>query len=262
MKHLINLLIALFTVSNLWGQNFVFENLGIPISKKDSVQIVKMIHYQMDFYNKISPIDSAHIKLKVFDNLTQYVVMRDSNRLEKEGIYGVGTMSGVFQPRDSTAYVYRVPSREERQLPLIYHEIAHYFFHITIPAKHNPTWLDEGLSRYFENSKITRRKGIVHNLNSYTKGRIKTMIESNDLDLKNIMELDHRSFMKKQRISEGLAYTIAHGMVYFLAERNFEQFKAMMLEIKNGKPSFDALDTTYSGGFAQFETDFMTYFRK
>ncbi|MDR0438594.1 MAG: DUF1570 domain-containing protein [Bacteroidales bacterium] len=242
------------------GQNFVFENLGIPISEKDSIQIVDMIRYQMDFYNRISPIDFAHVKLKIFDDSTEYAAVRRNSTLSET--FKIGAISGFFSPRDSIAYVFYIPQKRSEHLPLIYHEIAHYFTHLTISRTYQPRWLNEGLSRYFQHSETTKKKGIVHNLNSNTRGRIRTMVKLKQIDLKNVMSSNFNNFTKKEMTNENFTYIVAHGMVYFLIERDFEQFKAMMLEIKNGKSSFDAINITYPGGFIQFENDFMTYFGK
>jgi len=260
MKRCISLLAVVFIVSNLWGQHFVFENLGIPISKRDSAQIVTMIHYQMDFYNKIYPIDSAHVRLKIFDDSTKYIIARNNTIIPVTA--GIGVMSGFFSHRDSIAYVWRPHQRRNEQLPLIYHEIAHYFTHLLFPGKYQPKWLNEGLSRYFQYSERTRRKGTIHHLDSYTRRQIKTMIELKTLDLNNVMRLSHNFFLRTQTNNQSIVGTVAHGMVYFLIEENFNQFKAMVLEIKNGKSSFEAIDATYPGGFVQFEADFMNYFKK
>jgi hypothetical protein len=256
MKRYIYLLAAIFMASNLLGQRFVFENIGVPISEKDSLQIENMIRYQMDFYNRIFPVNFAHIKLNVFDDLEEYIAARKNNKPVE-----IGTMSGFFSPKDSICYVYRPQKRRNEHLPLIYHEISHYFTHLLMQAERAPNWLGEGLSEYFRHFEIKRNKPD-HYLSSNTKGRIKTLIKQKNIDLRNFITFNYNSFSKRQHVDKNDIYVLAHGMVYFLIEKDFEQFKAMVLEIKNGNSSFDAINAIYPGGFARFEADFMVYFGK
>jgi hypothetical protein len=96
-------------------------------------------------------------------------------------------------------------------------------------------------------------------MSDYELGRIKTMIELKDLKLKEYISWRTEDFVKEQITNENYSYTLAHAIVYFLLQKDFDQFKAMTSLIKNGEPSFEAINTSYKGGFGQFEADFTAF---
>lgn len=254
MKRIIYLLSVIFISSNLFTQNIIFKNIGAPISKKDSIKIIDMIYAEMNFYNKIYSIDSAYIKLNIYDDKSAYEEVRSKYRMK--GVAG----GGFFRSEDTTCYVLRNKNRERGYLPIVYHEMSHYFTRRII-NKTPPIWLTEGLSEYFEYSEM-KKKRLTHYLSEYVKGRIKTMIEIKEIDLKKHIALSYHDFMKRQITDENYSYTLSHGIVYFLIEKDFEQFKTIVLKIKDGSSSYDAIQETYSGGFVQFERDFIAYYSK
>jgi hypothetical protein len=247
-RKIISFLFAIFCVVNISAQDFTFENLGNPISKKDSAKIIRMIAYEVDFFNKISPLDSVYVKLVVVDD-KEISKLKYAKRLND--------VRGFYNDKLKTSFVRR--KKGEDFLLIVYHENVHYLLHLLM--KKPPVWLGEGLSDYFYHATASKKK-IVHDMDEYEKGRIKTMIEIKDIDLKDFLTLKRPEFQKKHRTNENYAYVLSHSIVYFLIEKDFNQFKQMVLKIKDGSSSYDAVDSTYSGGFAQFETDFIAYFSK
>ncbi|MDR3705960.1 MAG: DUF1570 domain-containing protein [Paludibacteraceae bacterium] len=249
MRYKIVILFCFFATT-IFSQSYVLKNKGALYPKKDSIQMDRMINYEINFYKRFSDFDSISINLRIFDDLTLYYLY------QKEAIHIYDKSSGFYSSKINEEVVLR--KKDRPYLPIFYHEISHYFLHKIITGK-IPHWLNEGLAEYFANVQ-TNKKEIKHEMTDYEIGRIKTMIEIKDIDLKTFFTWGPNEFMKKEFTDDSYTYILSHGIVYFLITKNFEQFKQLVLKIKTGTSSEDAFNATYKGGFKQFETDFLTYY--
>lgn len=249
MKYKILVLCFFFTATAL-AQSYELKNLGALYPKKDSIELDRMIKYEINFYKRFSDFDNIGINLRIFDDSTQYYLY------QKEAIHLFDKTCGFYSSKINEEVVLR--KKNIPYLPISYHEISHYFLHKIITGK-IPQWLNEGLAEYFANVQ-TNKKEIKHEMSEYEIGRIKTMIEIKDIDLKTFFTWGPREFMKKEFTDDSYTYILSHGIVYFLINKDFEQFKQLVLKIKTGTNSEDAFNATYKGGFKQFESDFLTYY--
>jgi hypothetical protein len=58
-----------------------FKSTGDKISAKDSVKLMSMLDYQIQFYNKLDTIDSVNFNIKVFDSQSAYDEERTKHKL-------------------------------------------------------------------------------------------------------------------------------------------------------------------------------------
>ncbi|MBN2787630.1 MAG: DUF1570 domain-containing protein [Paludibacteraceae bacterium] len=244
------LLVQFLLIGSL--QATYFKSTGDKISTKDSVKLMSMIEYQIQFYNKLDTIDSVNFNIKVFDSQSAYDEERTKHKLSKRH-----ATLGFYSSKDTTCYINRA-KKPKTYLSIVFHEANHYFV-INILKRKPPIWFNEGLSEYFEHSS-QKKTGWKFYMSDYELGRIKTMIQLKDLNLKEYISWTRADFIKEQVTNENYSYTLAHAIVYFLLQKDIDQFKAMTLLIKNGDASFNAIDTTYKGGFDQFEKDFTAYY--
>ena len=79
--------------------------------------------------------------------------------------------AGIYSPKLQKAIILGREKGRERSLAIIYHELSHHFVR-QILGRFPPSWLNEGLSEYFEHCKITK-KGLRHTFTEYEQGRIR-----------------------------------------------------------------------------------------
>lgn len=250
MRYKIIILFLVFTGITCCAQSYKLNNLGISYPAKDSVHLDKMIKYEIDFYRRIADFDSITLNVKIFDKSAAYYLY------QKEIAHLYEKTSGFFSPKANQEVVLKKEGIP--YLPILYHEISHYFFNKIIPKK-PPHWLNEGLAEYFAHVQISKN-AIKHEMTEYERGRIKTMIEISDLNLHTFFTWGPSEFMKKEFTDDSYTYILSHGIVYFLIKKDSEQFKQLVLKIKNGSSSQEVIDAIYKGGFKQFEADFISYY--
>ena len=147
-----------------------------------------------------------------------------------------------------------------RSSKIIIHELTHHLSRQTI--KRLPGWLNEGLSKYFENCELGK-KGLKHTLGDYERGRIRTMYMLGEVDLKSFIDNTNGDFRKKLLTDESYAYVLSHALVTFgleVAEKEFmENFIALLNKKMTGVRYSQLIDAVYPGGFMQFERDFTDF---
>jgi hypothetical protein len=248
-KNLLAVVIFISVSAHATSQTIVFENLGIHLSLKDSLKIDRMIRLQADFYKQLGFVDSIHIKLRLFPNREEYLLY-----LTKDGSDDALSLSGgLYQGRTKELLVPKTLT----YLPVVYHEMSHYFFCIVI--RKSPGWLNEGLAKYFEYSKIAKNN-VTYKLNVPDARFIKSMLALKEINLKDILSIEGKEVAKKSLTNEGFIHKVGYGIVYLLLQKQPDSFVEMMLKIKNGLSSYDAIQETYSGGFDRFEKDFVIFY--
>ena len=256
------LYLLLFVSASCLSQNVALQPFGKNVSKKDSAKIEQIFRYQAEFYGQFAPaVDSLLPKIIIFKNpegLHNYL-----NFIDKKPAWGHNTV-GTFVSKRRELLVAHTENNDILQK--ISWQISNYFIFLTLKNIHSgkdgEDWIQIGLNGYFKNISLTK-KGIKHNPPlANTKARIKTAIETNELNLKEFVGFTKKQLYKSQTTNNSYAYSLAYGIVYFLTQKDFNQFKKIVLQIKNGSSSYDAINTTYQGGFSRFETDFIAYYSK
>ena len=248
-KNLLAVFFFIFVSAHVTSQTIIFENLGIHMSLKDSLKIDRMVRLQADFYKQLGLVDSIHIKLRLFPNREEYLLY-----VRKAGCDDVLSLSGgLYQGSTKELLVPKIST----YLPVVYHEMSHYFFCIVIQKP--PGWLNEGLAKYYEYSTVTKNN-VTSKLNVPDARFIKSMLALKEINLKDILSIEDKEVAKKSLTNEGFIHKVGYGIVYLLLQKQPDHFVELMLKIKKGLTSYEAIQETYSGGFEQFEKDFVNFY--
>ncbi len=237
-------------VNNSFAQRIVFENDGLALSEKDSLKVVRVIRYESDFYRQFGVIDSIQIKLHLFENQNTYRTFLIKNGYGAEILLSNGLYSGKTKEL-------LVP-KTDLYLQVIFHEISHYIFHLVMTQY--PGWLNEGLAKYFENTRL-KKDECLHVLNDSDVKYVKSMLAMNEIDLKKILSLKGKDIAHKSLTHEGFVHKVGYCIVYLLNNGYSEVFKQIVVKINSGIDSSVAIDTTFPGGFQQFESVFNEYYK-
>ena len=146
----------------------------------------------------------------------------------------------------------------ERSLAIIYHELSHHFVS-QILGKRPPSWLNEGLSEYFEHCTI-HKKAVRHTFTEYEQGRVRTMYMLGEVNLPTFLNSSQGKFMKQQMTDEQYSYILSHALVTFWIEsvprEIFKKFISVLQNKNDPSTVSEQINLVYPGGFQQFEKDF------
>lgn len=242
MKKFIFSILLVFIGTFCSAQKIRYNTMKCTISKgaKDSIQ--KMAKYELDFYRSIFTIDKIPtVTVKLYGTTERFKQAEKNiprwNR-SKTGFYMVGRRE-VAVLKDVN-FIYTA-----------YHEINHFIFHTQF--KTIPTWVDEGLSCYFENAKFDSTGNVVIQPWRYGKYRLKELFRKNKISVERMAHRSHKKFHTGKELDH---YVEAWAVVYFLMETN----KNVMIEIiRNNTP--DAIEMCYKGGMAQLQKDVTEYYK-
>lgn len=251
MKTLMSFIaLVMLVVLPVRSQSIILENVGRSIPERDSLKIIRMADYQKSFYSQIGIVDSARIKLRIFRNQEAYL-----SYMKLHSKDAVSQLSGgVFDGKSKELCV----PLSSSYLQVVYHELSHYFFN-----KHfsrSPGWLSEGLARYFEYTQIKKNE-ILHPLSELEVRYIKSMLEMKEIELKKLVAISGCEVARKSLTNDGYIHKVGYGIVYMFIENHPSEFIQLLTNIKRGAESYDAIQATYPGGFAQFESDFNALYR-
>lgn len=235
------------------AQTVKIEYGGDPLPDKDRRNIEEFISHEVYFYTQFGLPDTLTLQLHVFEDRKKAM-----EYLESINISLPFKASGVYSPKLQKAFILGQEKGRERSLAIIYHELSHHFVR-QILGKFPPSWLNEGLSEYFEHCKVTK-KGLRHTFTEYEQGRIRTMYMLGEIDLPTFLNSGHGKFMKRQATDEQYSYILAHALVTFWIEtvpRDILKSLVASLQNKNDLSTVsERIDRIYPGGFRQFEKDF------
>lgn len=253
MRTLSLLFSFLFFCSLLDAQTVQIEYAGDPLPEKDRRNIEQFISYEVNFYTQFGLPDTLTLQLHVFEDKKEAM-----EYLESANISLPFKAAGIYSPKLQKAIILGREKGRERSLAIIYHELSHHFVR-QILGRFPPSWLNEGLSEYFEHCKITK-KGLRHTFTEYEQGRIRTMYMLGEIDLPTFMNSGYGKFMKRQATDEQYSYILAHALVTFWIETvPRDILKKLIASLQNkDDPSTvsERIDCVYPGGFRQFEKDF------
>lgn len=248
------LLFSLFIFCGLLNaQTVKIEYSGDPLPNKDRRDIEQFISHEVNFYMQFGLPDTLTLQLHVFEDRKEAL-----KYLESINISLPFKANGVYSPKLQKAFILGREKGRERSLAIIYHELSHHFVR-EILGKFPPSWLNEGLSEYFEHCKVTK-KGLRHTFTEYEQGRIRTMYMLGEVDLPTFLNSGHGKFMKRQATDEQYSYILAHALVTFWIEtvpRDILKSLIVSLQNKNDSSTVsERIDCVYPSGFPQFEKDF------
>lgn len=257
MKNLLLLIsLMVYGVCSFADGRLYIEYGGDPLKEKERMQIDVMMDYQIEFYDMFGLEDSLRVRLTVFDERSEGLFYLDTIGIGK--YHPLKNVDALYMHHRKEAVILGMDEERKRMLPLIYHELSHYFTR-EVAGANPPVWFMEGLSEYFEHCEVGR-KGVKHFMTSYEKGRIRTMYMLGEINLRRFVDSDRTMFMKKQRTDEQYAYILAHALVTFMIENVSRQVLGdfiYLLQDKTYKSKVsEKISCVYPGGFEAFENDF------
>lgn len=149
----------------LHAQTVKVEYGGDPLPGKDRKKIEQFLQHEVDFYSQFGLPDTLSLQLYVFENRREAI-----NYLESINVSLPIKASGAYSPKLQKAVILGRENGRERSLAIIYHELSHHFVS-QILGKRPPSWLNEGLSEYFEHCTI-HKKAVRHTFTEYEQGRV------------------------------------------------------------------------------------------
>lgn len=253
------LLFSLFIFCNLLdAQTVQIEYGGDPLPDKDRKKIEQFVSHEINFYMQFGLPDTLSLRLLVFENKQD-----GRDYLRSINVKTPWKVSGIYSPKRQEAVIVGREAGRERSLAVIFHELSHHFVS-QILGKRPPSWLNEGLSEYFEHCTLSK-KGLRHTFTDYERGRVRTMYMLGEVDLLTFMNNTHGKFMKQQMTDEQYSYILSHALVTFWIERvPNEILKRLIISLQNKNDLStvsERINRVYPGGFNQFEKDFEAVYK-
>ena len=254
MKKLVFLLLTFFLCINAFSQQLAINDSEKVLSNSEKDFIENAVAYEIKFYNQIFPQDTfllTDVSFNIFKKYEQYLAyqahVKGSAHYRSLGYYS-------FTEKEIVVCKEKQP--QGQFLKTCSHELSHF---LLMQRMNTPIWLNEGLATYFGNMKFSS-KNATHDKNKYMIARIKTMIDLRDIDLPDFVTWDHEKFGKMSFSNDNYGYAISYGIIFFLMNKNEDLTMNIIREIGKNQSTADAFDTCYTGGFAQFEKDFIVYY--
>lgn len=256
-KAIWGILFLLFFYTAILAQGeFKIQDPEKHFSKKEKQIFERAVNYEAAFYNRIflnKKVDFSDIKFTVIPNQIEFGLY-----LMRFGIKTPKNSSGIYITSTHELVVCTDKKFRKDFIRILCHEVSHAFLHIHSGDKIIPAWLNEGLAVYlqvmtYEKEKITQR------IDQRSVARVKTLAELKDLELSDFVTWDYQKFSVESFTQEGYGYAVGYCMVLFLMQHDEENAIAIFENLIGEKSAEEVFDTYYTGGFSQFEKDFMVY---
>jgi len=259
MKKLLNIFLLILSFNllslSLSAQYHIIDN-DKTLNKKEMSELEKVISAQKKFYNKAlseRSIEDNEVKLKIYTDYGNYLLYQKENTNQT-----LHRSMGFYSPKNKEAVVCK-DKNEKRFLSICFHELSHFFINTYFQSI--PVWLNEGLAVYFGSAKVSS-KNISYPLDKYYLGRVKTMIETRDIDLQDFLLWNSKKFYKQSFSHDNYGYALGYVITLFLMEQEENHIIELLQYYNKGKTGSDAFDSSYKGGFNQFEIDFFKFVMK
>ncbi len=197
----------------LHAQTVKVEYGGDPLPDKDRKKIEQFLQHEVDFYSQFGLPDTLSLQLYVFENRREAI-----DYLESINVSLPIKASGAYSPKLQKAVILGRENGRERSLAIIYHELSHHFVS-QILGKRPPSWLNEGLSEYFEHCTI-HKKAVRHTFTEYEQGRVRTMYMLGEVNLPTFLNSSQGKFMKQQMTRAIFLYPFACACHFLDRERS------------------------------------------
>lgn len=215
--------------------------------------IKQMVDYELTFYNKVfgqGAIRRDSVRMTVLKDYPTYMFY-----LDKAGIKMPAGSGGVFASKLNELVIWRGNRGKDQFLSTCYHELSHAMLRSKV--KDPLPWYNEGLATWFEKMRVSPTSVRPPQTNSYYLTRVKTIIETGDLDLKDFITWDNGKFSQVSFTQDAYGYAIAYCMISLLMKDNEEALTNIIRMVAGGTGSAVAFDLCYPGGFAAFEKAFL-----
>ncbi|MDR2954180.1 MAG: DUF1570 domain-containing protein [Prevotella sp.] len=225
------------------------------LSKKEQKNLEQAIRFQLNFYQKAFPhegLNFSNVRVSIYiDGIAYQAKQYELFGHVKKGSYG------FYSLRDKEAVIFKKKGTD--YMRVCYHEISHFF--INTYSRRIPIWLNEGLATYFENIKISSKE-VKAQKNKWYIIRVKTMINTRDLDIPDFLTWNHEKFNNMSFSHQGYGYALGHALVWFMMEKNPVFIIKCIQSIEGGKAGGETLEELYEGGLKKLEEDFIKYIQE
>ncbi|NDV79388.1 DUF1570 domain-containing protein [Dysgonomonas sp. 511] len=245
----------LLLIADIACAQYAIKDNDKVLDKKEQKVLEQVISHQLEFYNKVLPdsaINSTDVRLVIFSKYGDYLMY------QKEQTNTTHHRSMGFYSRKNKEAVVCKDRHENGFLSTCYHELSHFFVNTYFGSV--PIWLNEGLAVYFGNTKAG--KTVKHQPHNTFFMRVKTMVDTQDINIEEFLDWSHKQFSKKSFTHENYGYALGYSIVQFLMQKDPQIVINIIREIKDGKNSREAIEVSYGGGFSRFESDFFEYISK
>ncbi|MBC8052304.1 MAG: DUF1570 domain-containing protein [Sphingobacteriaceae bacterium] len=231
---------------NCFAQKIRIENSDGKVSESDIIEIRKISRFEKDLYNNLfNTRDNDSLVVKVT------ILGAASFKKVQKNYSGLHNVVGFYTPSLDESFVLR----RSGYLSTVIHEMSHCF--LSHNLNNPPRWLNEGIAE-FCGSMVIDGDRVSYAPDAGRLKAVKTMVSKSSLDLyRHINLADNQWHDLNQRTD---LYSISYAVIYFLIKKNPSILKRMLLLMKEGQSSVNAIEYTY-GGFNNFQNDFNVFYR-
>ena len=266
MKLLLNFLLgvclAIFIPSAFYAQDVIFPIIDKDnaLSKKERRSLERMISYKIGLFNEIFQNESysnSEIDFIIIKDYATYLTYK--SEAGRTVPFASSSFDGFYSSDTKQIVVCRDNKSEALFLRACYSGLSDLPLRERVP--HLPIWLDRGLFLYTTLIKVSSR-GMKHEMSTFGIKRVKTMIELKDIDLRDFVTWSSQKFHQVSSSHDNYGRSLAHNLVYFLMNKDREAALNIIRSIADRITTVEAFDMHYSGGFDQFEKDFLAHYSK
>jgi hypothetical protein len=222
--------------------------MGCKVTKAEKASIEKMARYELAFYSEIFTIKKIPtIQVSVYGDFEKYY----KKMCDIAPSIRSRTRFGFYSPSRKTVYVYK----DSSFVKTCYHEINHFIFATQLSSI--PTWINEGLSVYFEYAQIDTAGNITIKPWAYGKSRMKVLIKKGRYNFEWLAKATHKKFHRRRDLDH---YVESWALVYFLMNKDKKYVPEIIKELKAGRKSIEAVNEVYKGGMEQLVKDVVAYY--
>ncbi|TKG90764.1 hypothetical protein EYV94_23150 [Puteibacter caeruleilacunae] len=168
--------------------------------------------------------------------------------------------SGFYSPKDKKLYMINKNNVSSNAKNIFLHEGTHSVFASEING--GAIILNEGLATIFQTLSKNSEKYFVDVAGNYKQSITKLDNEGGLYGLTEFFQLSNQAWQQ----DGSTTYAQSNSVVYFLMSEHLDLLKKIVIEFKKSanvrKSYIELLDVNYSGGFAQFEHDWLVWIKQ
>ncbi len=208
--------------------------------------------------------DNFKVTITIFSNkdeFLEYQRKRIGKIVSESGYYDFGHRETVVLNEKNT----KKTKDAKEMVGLVFHEANHLILRYHIPWV--PSWVNEGLSEYFEGLNVfgeNRRVYLQENRIKWCKYWIK---KGFPIKLEDYISLSYDEWMSFRKRDSNAAYTIGYSLVYFMMSRSSTEkiLKELLWDFRRhekGANSIETINKHYPGGFEKFKRNWLKWIPK
>jgi len=264
-KTLIVLLLS-FTISTAAAGEFVSFESGIckfnlydyELTTHVERAIVFGVSRIVDTYKETFGFDypdNFKVKVTIFgdkDEFLKYQKKQAGKIISETGYYDGACHETVVLQEKNT----KKTKDAKEMVGVLFHEANHLILTYHIPWC--PSWLNEGLSEYFEGLNVFGENSRVYLQDNRSKWCKYWLKKGFPIELERYIMLSHDEWMRFRKAEPNAAYTIGYSLVYFMMSRESTEkvLRELLWEFKKHGQNADSIQTInnhYPGGFEKLE---------